>query len=148
MSGNFWGRLLNYGAANLLPAAIPASPPTDGLLHDSATPLDIASGQNLNLYGDGLTNEATMTLAGNLNATREYIGASGTAAVFTQTGGTNYADNELYLGYNAGASGAYTLSGGSLDVAEMYVGYDGSGAFTQTGGTASIYARVTLHLGY
>ena len=59
-SGTFSGRLLNYGSLNLGPSFTAGN----GLLHDSATTLAIASGQGLTLNGQGLTNERTMTLAG------------------------------------------------------------------------------------
>ncbi len=80
----------------------------------------------------------------------EYVGYSG-AAVFTQSGGTNGISggaNCLYLGYNAGSSGAYNLSGsGLLSVAGIsYVGYSGTGAFTQSGGTNT--TSTTLYLSY
>ena len=55
--------------------------------------------------------------------------------------------DSLYLGYNTGASGTYTLSGtGSLSSGSEYVGYNGSGSFTQSGGTNSV--TDTLALGY
>ena len=54
----------------------------------------------------------------------EYVGSSGTGT-FTQSGGTNNIGSGcLYLGYNAGSSGSYTLSGsGLLSAANEYVGY-------------------------
>ena len=54
----------------------------------------------------------------------------------------------LYLGYNAGASGTYTLSGsGLLSAWTQYVGYSGTGNFTQTGGTnASSTASISAIL--
>ena len=81
----------------------------NGLLHDSATTLAIASGQSLTLNGQGLTNERTMTLAGGLFATDEIIGDFGTGAVFTQTGGTNTASGALTLAKNSGSRGTYNL---------------------------------------
>ena len=113
-SGIFDGRLLNYGTANLFAGSLPSFTADDGLLHDSATPLDIAAGQTVILNGQGLTNERTMTLAGNLTATQEIIGDSGTAAYFTQTGGTNTVNGALILANHAGSSGTYDLQGGSL----------------------------------
>ncbi len=71
----------------------------------------------------------------------EYIGYSGTGT-FTQTGGTNnvvgYSNvNSFFIGYNAGSSGTYNLSGGSLWANTEAVGLSGTGNFTQTGGTNS-----------
>lgn len=48
----------------------------------------------------------------------------------------------LQLGENAGSSGAYSLSGGTLGVEYVAIGYSGSGNFTQTGGTHNDLALV------
>ena len=73
------------------------------------------------------------------------MGYSGTGS-FTQSGGTHSISNSLYLGYNAGGTGAYNLSGNALlSASSEYVGYFGSGAFTQSGGTHSI--SNSLYLG-
>ena len=90
----------------------------------------------------------------------EYVGYNG-AGTFTQTGGTNTIDEySLYLGYNAGASGTYSLSGngqllllaGALNpnlTTGEYVGYSGSGSFTQSGGTNNLaFSGGLLELGY
>ena len=76
------------------------------------------------------------------------VGNSG-AGIFNQTGGTNdllsSADVSLYLGYCSGASGTYTLSGtGQLLAANQYVGYSGTGSFTQSGGTNAISGNLSL----
>ncbi len=67
-----------------------------------------------------------------------------------QSGGTNTVAFYLSLGNNAGDSGAYNLSGGSLAVSGLngaeYIGYDGTGAFAQTGGTHTV--GVPLYIGY
>ena len=72
----------------------------------------------------------------------EYVGYSGTGT-FTQTGGTNtmnfFASTELCLGGNAGSSGTYSLSGsGLLSANTEYVGWSGTGSFTQSGGTNTL----------
>ena len=62
----------------------------------------------------------------------EYLGYSGTGS-FVQTGGANTLtsglnDGYLFLGYNAGASGVYNLSGPSRLIASVEnVGYSGTG---------------------
>ena len=69
------------------------------------------------------------------------MGYNGTGT-FTQSGGTNTISatlRGLYLGYNPGSSGSYTLSGGSLSSEYEFVGYYGTGNFTQSGGTNTIY---------
>ena len=63
---------------------------------------------------------------------------------FIQTGGTHSAFS-LVLGNNTASSGSYNLSGGSLATSELIVGSDGSGAFTQSGGTNSGTATLGLH---
>ncbi len=81
--------------------------------------------------------------SGNLTATvSELVGNSG-PGIFRQSGGTNtagfYASSGLFLGYAAGASGNYKLSGSAvLFSIQEYVGYHGAGAFTQSGGTNSV----------
>ena len=57
----------------------------------------------------------------------------------TQTGGTNTVTGGLYLGNSSSGSGTYNLGGsGNLSAKTEYVGYSGSGAFTQTGGTNTV----------
>jgi hypothetical protein len=106
-----------------------------------------------NAVTPALTTELTIDATGTSGATRsliqpgntlvtlcEYVGRSGAGSVF-QTGGIHAilgnGTNALYLGYNAGASGTYTLGGtGSLSVnACEYVGFSGAGAFIQNGGS-------------
>jgi hypothetical protein len=89
------------------------------------------SGGTYNLSGSGY-------LTGALGST-EIVGVSGSGN-FTQTGGTNSTPGVLYLGYNTGSRGTYSLSdSGYLAVHgnanSEYVGYSGTGSFTQTGGT-------------
>src|SRR5208282_1292956 len=79
----------------------------------------------------------------------EIVGSSGTG-IFMQSGGTNSVVNAglfgtLYLGYNAGGSGTYSLSGGQLVASNEYAGSSGAGTFVQSGGTNSVG---TLYLGY
>ena len=100
------------------------------------------------------TNNAVSSISGgSLLVANQYLGTSGTAS-FMQSGGTNsiasngsyYGYASLYLGYNAGSSGTYSLSGnGLLSAGSAYVGYSGIGSFTQSGGTNSMSA---IFLGY
>jgi autotransporter-associated beta strand protein len=77
-----------------------------------------------------------------------YLGYAGTGS-FTQSGGTATVGGSVYIGDNPGSTGTYNLSAGSLGVSAtssgLYVGYWGTGSFTQSGGTATVYA---LDLGY
>jgi autotransporter-associated beta strand protein len=83
--------------------------------------------------------------SGSLSGESLIVGSTGTGA-FTQSGGTNSVSG-LTLGFAAGSSGSYTLTGsGLLSVPyNEYVGDSGSGNFTQTGGANS---ATDLLLGY
>ncbi len=73
----------------------------------------------------------------------EYIGYDGTGTV-THSVGTNTAV-DVYLGYNPGGTGHYTLSGtGTLSAGNEVVGFQGSGSFMQTGGTNAIGSFLTV----
>jgi hypothetical protein len=93
-------------------------------------------------------------LSGNssLSATTQVIGYGGNGT-FTQTGGSNtisYYSNvagsgTLYLGHDSGSSGAYNLSGNSsLSATTQVIGYNGTGTFTQTGGTNTVANSLTI----
>jgi autotransporter-associated beta strand protein len=75
----------------------------------------------------------------------QYFGNTN-AATFTQTGGTNTA-YYLYLGYQTGCSGSYSLSGSGVlnTTADERLGYRAAAAFTQDGGTHTVGGY--LHLG-
>jgi len=98
------------------------------------------------------TNTATLTMTQHvLNAEQENIGKTLNGAM-AQSGGINNVTGGqgLYLGYYAGSSGAYTLSGsGVLNVSFFEnVGRLGTGIFTQTGGTHNVSgAGHTLTIG-
>lgn len=69
------------------------------------------------------------------------IGNSG-VGTFAQSGGTNSGyENSMYLGYSTGAAGSYNLSGTglvSLLYGSQYLGFSGTGTFTQSGGTNAL----------
>ena len=93
----------------------------------------------------------------------EYIGFAGTG-IFNQSAGTNKISGSqlaLYLGYNAGSSGTYNLSGGQLTIAKQtvfsdsyfreYIGYSGIGVFNQSAGKNELQSSYTtdgIYLGY
>jgi autotransporter-associated beta strand protein len=91
----------------------------------------------------------------------EYVGYSGTGT-FTQSGGTHTFsstyDGNLYIGYNAGSVGTYEMSGTGLltsayweDETTVWLGYSGTGYFTQTGGTVALNSGMyysNLYVGY
>ena len=113
-------------------------------------------GDNFLYLGYNTDSSGTYNLndTGQLSAGQEYIGYSG-RGTFIQTGGNNsisstYGNNELFLGYSTESSGTYNLSStGQLSARSENVGYSGTGAFTQTGGTNSIssYLYVAFNSG-
>jgi len=83
----------------------------------------------------------TFNLSGNGSlsvAVNENVGYSGTGS-FTQSGGSHTIGGDLYLAATLGGSGTYSLSGnGALSLANSsyeYLGYAGTGTFTQSGGS-------------
>ncbi|MGO9113049.1 MAG: hypothetical protein ACLP9L_27775 [Thermoguttaceae bacterium] len=102
----------------------------------------------------GSTGSGTVQMTnGGLSTGAQYVGSSG-LGTFTQSGGINniniYDYTGLYLANNAGSSGTYNLSGnGQLSAPSEYVGYSGTGTFTQSGGTNNIngYYNNSLYLG-
>ena len=82
-----------------------------------------------------------------MSAPSATVGNSGTGN-FTQTGGTNSLNSFLYLGYDAGGSGTYSLGGsGQLSTVYEYVGYWGTGSVTQTGGLNNLGPAGNLTVG-
>ena len=70
-----------------------------------------------------------------------YINNAGTAYI-TQVGEVC---SVLYLGQGLGESGSVELSGvGQLSTDQEYVGYEGTGTFSQTGGTNTVNGRLEL----
>ncbi len=85
---------------------------------------------------------------GGLSARYEYVGGAyrdGATGLFKQSGGTNTASC-LHLGNAAGSQGTYELSGtGQLSATSYeYVGYWGTGRFTQMGGTNAFRFSLSL----
>ena len=83
------------------------------------------------------------------NGTNFRIGNSGDGTLI-QTGGTVTQPGNggaMYIGFAAGSTGQYTISGGILDQGLLTIGYTsgGSGALTQTGG--DVFARRDVRIG-
>jgi autotransporter-associated beta strand protein len=111
----------------------------------------------LTLSGTGLVQLGSGTLTsndlvsgisgGSLSAPYQCVGSGGTGT-FTQSGGTSTIGSNLYLGYSAGDSGTYNLSGvAQLSASNEYVGFSGTGSLTQSGGTNGIRLNGYLYLG-
>ncbi|MGP8049533.1 MAG: autotransporter domain-containing protein [Desulfobaccales bacterium] len=95
-----------------------------------------------------IDNGTTYTVTGNIIYDNEYIGQNSTGTLI-QGGFSNTVNNNLELGQNAGASGSYTLSdsgsGSLLSVAgNEYIGYSGTGTFTQSGGANTVTGILIL----
>lgn len=77
----------------------------------------------------------------------EFVGVSGIGS-FVQSGGTHTIANNLYVGGLSGSVGNYAFSGGSLAMTGTfgveYVGYSGTGSFTQTGGNNSTTGQIDI----
>ncbi|MGA2230382.1 MAG: PEP-CTERM sorting domain-containing protein [Tepidisphaeraceae bacterium] len=89
--------------------------------------------------GNYTLSAGTLTISDN-----EYVGFAGIGSI-TQTGGTNTvvsATGSVNVGDEAGSTGSFTLSGGTLSAATEYVGFSGNGAFTQSGGVNNAGALV------
>ena len=96
---------------------------------------------NLGPFGVLSTDNTASSLSGgSLSAYSQYVGYSGSGS-FTQSGGINsYSSGtanicgpSLYLGYQAGGMGSYTLSGGTLQCYSIQAGA-GIGTFNFNGG--------------
>ncbi len=107
-------------------------------------------GSSLYVAYSGLSNGDYELSTGSLTVSNfEFVGYSGTG-LFQEFSGTNSPGLTLYLGYNAGSIGTYNLGGNGflLPGANEIVGDNGSGNFTQSGGTNTIPSGNILYLGY
>ena len=89
-----------------------------------------------------------MTGGGLWTSNNEYVGNNG-LGTFIQSGGTHSTGNGdlLCIGYDSSASGDYILSGGLLSLpgySSEFVGTNGPGTFTQSGGTNDITGFLEL----
>jgi hypothetical protein len=95
--------------------------------------------------------QGSYTLASGKNILTDYlcVGSAGTGT-FTQTGGTNTTNQNLYLGYKAGGGGTYNQSGGTNTViGSLYVGYAGASADAPAGwGMYTLSGTGQLTAGY
>lgn len=141
-SSTLWGTAGNWSSS-----IVPGSGDTAWLMLSNAGYVNAQNASINTLYVDGTTAAGALSIGSSVTFTDNnsfYLGynAIGNAA---QGGGT-LAVHSLYLGFNPGSSGTYSLSTGSLSAGTEYVGYSGSGAFTQTGGTHSVGS--TLYFAY
>ena len=123
-----------YSGTNLTVTVVAGTLALTGTISTSA------AGSSLNVGGPGSGAQLTLSAGGFLTGMDEFIGVSGNGS-FTQSGGSNNqiagGGVTLEIGATNGFTGSYTLSGGTLIKSNEYVGYHGSGSFTQSGGTNS-----------
>ena len=123
--------------------------------HDPATPGDWFDPLNWSLGAiptDNdfvyIDNNGTAAVdSGDAPANHMHLGyVTGHSGALTQTGGSTKVSTGLYLGYGAGSIGTYELGGtGNLESPTTYVGYQGTGTFTQSDGD---YRGDDLYVGY
>ena len=103
--------------------------------------LMVTSGGSVDLgleHGTLRVNNTVSGLAGgSLSARYERIGDTSTGG-FSHTAGTNTIQRDLYLGYEPGSHGTYSISGGSLEAKGIYVGLGGGGELNILNSDASI----------
>ena len=96
-------------------------------------------GNESNSIGIYTLNSGSLTMGTVGNIANQYIGyGTGSSGTFIQNGGTNSVFNgnaSIYLAYGSNSTGNYTLAAGTLNAGTEYIGYAGTGALTQYGGT-------------
>ncbi|MBN2579719.1 MAG: autotransporter-associated beta strand repeat-containing protein, partial [Pirellulales bacterium] len=120
-----------------------------GVVHQTggtckASSMSNQSGRGLFLgYAAGSEGTYHLSSSGEVNFYNEYIGYEGTGT-FYHSGGdnavlTHYEIDGFFLGYLDQSQGAYFLSGtGHLSAYSEYIGRNGTGTFSQSGGTNTL----------
>jgi autotransporter-associated beta strand protein len=138
------------GTAVLDPVLMDVGVAGTGIVNQTGS--SIFGGTGLTL-GDNATGNGTYTLTagtfGNTTIENVTVGYSGTG-VFQQNGGTATIENSgsatLLIGYDAGSTGTYNLSAGSLSVDTIALGNNGTGTMNVSGSgvlsAGSVYVGV------
>ncbi len=114
-----------------------------GGTHSITNSLTVNNQGTYNLNG-GTLSAGTVTVNSGGRFYQDGGNATLIAPFFTLNGGTHTVSGNLYI--DPGAIGSYTLSSGTLQGASVeFVGYNGTGTLTQTGGSNS---AGTAYLGY
>jgi len=87
----------------------------------------------------------TATIGANVNVGKVYVGFKGTGVV-TQSQYT-FTATQLHLGERSGSDGKYEIGGGTLSVANIYVGELGTGRFNVTNSGATVNIGSILQFG-
>ena len=138
-----YAKLLNEGG---IVFTVPEPNIVGGLVNTSATPLDIHYGVTLYVGGPGLSNDGVINVAGGLKPSSCTVGDAATGTI-NQPWGHHQSHHDvgvLTLGNQAGATGNYNLSFGTLTAAAEYIGYNGHARFDQTGGTNQVNGNFTV----
>jgi fibronectin-binding autotransporter adhesin len=156
-TGN-WSTISNWSsvsasgaAASSLPAANEDVNIVNSIGGDHTVNLDISTPAlrvvTINQTGGSLN---TLSIANNLNLNALVVGGwtgglggsltMGRGAVNQSAGAVTMAStSQLTVAYGAGSMGTYALNGGTLYAPQSeFIGYNGTGTFTQTGGTNTI----------
>jgi hypothetical protein len=141
-------------AANWNPSGVPGSGDTANVTGTTSASQTITYNYNgtaqtlavctVDLIGGSAGSSETLSMSANtLAATTVNVGDSGSSSngvgAFNQSGGDNaVGDVGLFLGYNATDQGSYNLSGGTASAGRELIGFNGTGTFSQTGGTHTL----------
>ncbi len=79
-------------------------------------------------------------------SSEEVIGYKG-VGVFIQSGGSHYVWNTITIGSDYTGIGSYQISGGSLKAYNVYIGYNGAGAFRIEDASADVHISHLLEIG-
>jgi hypothetical protein len=117
------------------------------LVYDGGT-LSVSGSSSLGFLGVGLSPASNRLLV--LDSWNQFavgsflVGGTGGTGTIKQFGGNCV--SQSYLGYTVGGRGTFELISGMLTATNQYVGYAGTGLFTQTSGTHAV--QNLLCLGY
>jgi len=121
---------------------------TGGVLNVSGGSLNVAS-NNLTIASFAGNQGQVNVSGGTVNAVNSiYVGESGTGTMTLSASGLVTA-NTVMVGYNSGATGAYTQTGGTLAAPGGLMVWSGTGSITvsQTGGTPTLVTPGWITLG-
>jgi T5SS/PEP-CTERM-associated repeat protein len=91
----------------------------------------------LRLAAGGPSGNFQLRSGGQLNTGLIWVGYAGSGTFLQEAGNVSANGDGLYLGFQSGASGSYTLRSGILNTYNFYVGNSGTGIFTQDAGTVT-----------
>ncbi|MDD3580125.1 MAG: autotransporter domain-containing protein [Desulfobacca sp.] len=73
-----------------------------------------------------------------------FVNSQAGTSIFNQMGGNTTLNEHLGVGRDLGGRGEYNLQDGTLNMVDLYIGYEGTGTFNQTGGTNTINGDLRL----